>query len=132
MRYQDIVRQYLAVRAASSREWRVSPSLVMCVELDTAPDAFGAMAVAASSTRLRRAPEFMRVTFFRRHESDGRAVFLGWSDANEHPELSRVSDEERATIAQHRIVMDRWIAGNGDLLPPSTSKAIGDWLQKKR
>ncbi len=134
MRYQEMVRQYLAVREASSREWGISPTLVMCVELETAAEAYLTIAVASSSTQRRQPPRFLRVTLFRRRDSDGRTMFHGYDvfhDRDLRFSLSHehLSDAEFAAIAERKAAIALWVAGKGDL-PLSTSTMLADRLQR--
>jgi hypothetical protein len=129
MRYGEVVRHYLSAREASSREWEISPTLVMCVELDASQDGYLTLAVATCSSQQRRAPHLLRVTLFRVHDDSVH----GW-DATPVPlpQSGRLDDHENVAVAQHRAVIDEWVRGSREQLPPSTSTKIGDRLHQKR
>ncbi len=127
MRYQEAIQKYLAARQASSREWRLSDTLVMCVELDASPaDAFGTITMAEHSSQRRRGPRFVRITLFRLGVDSAR----GW-DATEVDTQRGLSREEFMVLDAQRRVVEDWISGRLDLLPPSTSTVIADRLARR-
>lgn len=127
MRYGEVVRQYLSARKASSREWEISPSLVMCIELEASQDSYLTQAVAASSSQRRRAPQLLRISLFRVHDDS----LHGW-DATPLPlpQSGRLDDSENVEVARYRSVIDEWVAGSRDELPPSTSTKITERLSR--
>jgi len=150
MRYEDLVRQYLSIRGSSSREWKVSDRMVMCVEIDMSADTHVTMAIASSSSQRRRGMEVLRMTIFVavrplkviRHEGDEEApereyhgvtlpmaddatIFLpnGW--------MTRLEPDEVLMIQSYQSLVERWQRGQLDDLPASTSSEILDKLQRR-
>ena len=133
MRYDEVVRRYLAVRQASSREWSVSPGVILCVEFDMSADSYVTMTVAFSSSQRRRGPQFLRITVFREYKGtiDEPATFHGIDISQVgRPDLMFTADE-LAHIGQMRSLIDRWVKGDLAELPPSTSNTITQRLQGK-
>ncbi len=128
MRYQEVVRRYLSVRGASSREWAISESLVMCVEIDMSCDdlelGHGLFATASSSNH--RVPQFLKVTLFRVRPEREPWVITGAVDDDP------LTSGERVDVAQHQREVNEWVAGRLATLPPSTSTVITNRLQRKR
>lgn len=132
MRYQEVVRQYLSVREGSSREWGISESLVMCVELDVSQDTYVTLALAATSSQRRASPQFLRITMFRLSPGDGPGIWAWDASPVTDGEVARLDDVERTTVTALRAVISEWVSGKRDRLPPSTSTAIADRLRRKR
>lgn len=143
MRYEDLVRQYLSIRNSSSREWRISDRMVMCVEIDMSADTHVTMAVASSSSQRRSGMKFLRMTLFVAANLgerqwygvplplDGKiAAFYsdGVPRTLEHVELDH---DERARIEWYQYQVDDWRKGMMQALPASTSTEILDKLQRK-
>jgi len=126
LRYQDAIQQYLSVRAASSREWRISDTLVMCVDLDVSQEALGTVTMAEHSSQRRRGPRFVRMTMFRLGDDSAR----GW-DATEVDTQRGLSREEYLLYDHQRRVVHDWISGLRDSLPDSTSTVISDRLSRR-
>lgn len=125
MRYQDVVRQYLAAREASSREWKISETLIMCVELETSADIFGTFAFAAASSSRRRGPQFIRVTLFRiSHDREPWVV----TQTTDDPTLT---SEESQVVRGYRGAIRDWISGLDECLIQSTSKVITERLARR-
>lgn len=122
MLYRSVIDSYAAIRQASSREWQISGSLVMCVELDMSMD--GYLEVPAHSSRNQKGSQFLRIAYFRRND-DATGGWIPMSD------VALASPAEREFIEDYRRSVERWIQGQADL-SPSTSRAIADRLRRKR
>jgi hypothetical protein len=118
VRYQDVIHRYLAVQEASSREWTISATLVMCLELDMSRDTYLTLALAAASSKQKRPHQFLRETLFRLH--------LGGITPVSDAEL-----DEQVMIQQYRSMLDEWVMGLRDDLPLSTSSAITTRLTRR-
>lgn len=125
MRYQHAIQQYIAIREASSREWKISPSLIMCVELEIAPDALATFGVAAHSSQSRTGPRFVRVTLFRLHPEREPWVVTSESDD------SSMTTEERVVIGYYQGTIRDWISGRDEDLEKSTSTVITERLARR-
>jgi len=119
MRYQQVCERFSALLSArddSAREWQVSDHVVMVVEFDIFSAAKTWISVPCATGR--RDP-LVRIAFFERQPGDAVARV----DAAHLPpvELKRASE--------FRALVDRWVAGDLDELPPSTSRIVGDRLR---
>jgi hypothetical protein len=123
MHYQEVVRRYLSVLSAISREWALSETLVLCVELDLSQSAAHGL-LASSSSQRQRGPQFLRVTMFR--VRPGLAPFLLTGAGDEAP-LTRVEEENFKTANQW---IEHWTAGSRSALPDSTSTVVADRLRR--
>jgi hypothetical protein len=132
VRYDEVIRRYLSVREASSREWSLSPALVMTVEVDMSADTYVTMAVGASSSQRRRGPQLLRVTVFRAFYNGPDGDSFHGIDISQvsRPDLMFKADEV-AAIEQWKAVIDRWARGAIDDLPPSTSRVLMDRLSRR-
>lgn len=118
MRYRDVIEQYVRLRAASRREWKISDTLVLSVSLDVAADLMGPLVMAHGSERRPASP--MREQLVRVHQVGDRVQA---SPAQE------VDAAEQQEIDRYRSAVRRWIGGEAESLPPSTSAQISTWLQ---
>jgi hypothetical protein len=122
MRYREVVQRYLSARGASSREWALSDTLVMCVELDMSAPSYARGLFATSSSQRQKGPRFVRLTMFRVYPD--RKPFL--LSGSEEPPLTQIEEGNLRDV--HRWVED-WICGRRDSLPPSNSTAIAECLR---
>jgi len=138
MRYDEVIRRYLSVRESSSREWSVGPGVIMCVEIDMSADTYVRMSVASSSSQRRRGPQFLRVTVFRfnpnaTEDPETRGIHGIDISQIDRPDLGSGSGmftpDQRAIIQDLRGAINRWVKGDLDALPPSTSDVITKRLQ---
>lgn len=131
MRYPEVcarVEQFIAAREACGREWTISESLVMCVQLDVARLAAMVMPVAHSSSRTHgRWPSGLRVTMFWFGPS---GVTRCWVDDPGVDPATDISTGERATIADYRTMVGQWVVGKAQDLPPSNSTRVYEYAQK--
>ena len=123
MRYLDVVERFAGVLTSSSREWAVTDTLVMCTELDLSAMWAAARRVPAHSERQPKGPMFLRVTLFRRRD-EAWVRHDQWS-SHQDPLTSRELD----LLAIHQGVVDDWVAGRCNELPPSTSTSIADRIR---
>ncbi len=123
MRYQEVVRRYLSVRGASSREWALSDTLVMCVEIDMSPAYARGLFANASSSHHTVGGQFLRVTLFRvpRDGEPRRIIGAGDGDA--------LTPNESANLQAASQWVADWVTGDKDSLPDSTSTAIAQRLR---
>lgn len=119
MRYEEMVRQFLAARAGCSREWAISDSLVMCVELDLSVDPL--RRITSGSQRSQK-PSFLRVTLFRFIDV---GMVASWGPGDPEPPWE---GDEAARLAEHRSDIEAWASGRLDSLPASTSTKVSMWL----
>jgi hypothetical protein len=116
MRHQDVrvlLQQLIIARDECSREWRLSDTVVMCLEFDL----FWAMTPWSRSV-----PEHSE----RRHGVPPQLVKITFFDV---PSTSRVEEESlsppaRALAAELRTMVSDWVCGRIDRMPPSTSTAL--------
>jgi len=126
MHYQEVVRRYLSVLGASSREWALSETLVMCVELDmSAPACVRGLFFATSSSQRSKVPQFLRVTMYRVHPERDPMLLTGeWLG---EPPLTQL---EETNLQAANAWIEDWMAGRRASLPDSTSVVIADRLQR--
>ncbi len=122
MRYADVIERFAAAREATSREWTISPSLIMCVELDMSGDALFDMPVHSSRSG---ASSFLRITYFRENIKATR----GWVAIHD---LALMSLEEAAQALVYRDAIGAWVGGYAIDLPRSSSTVIAERLRRKR
>lgn len=121
MLYRDVIAGFAAARGAASREWRISPTLVMSVELDMSIDA---MEIPAHSSR-RQEMTFLRIAFFRQSDE----ATSGWVPVHD---VTMMSQDEAASVLIYRDTVGAWVTGYMVELPRSTSTVIADRLRPKR
>lgn len=131
MRYSQIRTLYekmVAAQAACSREWRISDTLVMCVEFDMYAAMSESHANPDHSDRDVRAQlgPMMRVSMF-----GTRAIGTLRMVGSDQLRLQGYSDAECNEASRRRRLVDDWMMGNSDELPPSTSSLIADRLRDR-
>lgn len=119
MRYEEMVRQFLAAREGCSREWAISDSLVMCAELDLSVDPL--RRITSGSQRSHK-PSFLRVTLFRFLDV---GMVASWGPGDPLP---RWEGDEAVRVQEYRSAIEAWAAGKLDALPASTSTKVSMWL----
>lgn len=131
MRYQDVVylfEEFAKARSHCSREWLISDTLVMCVEVDMT--SMTSMALPNHSRR-DAVPGIgiLRVSY---HRFDAEDLVMSWCDDAPSPAKGwgyLVQDEERRAVYDRRCSVTSWAMGKVDELPPSTSTKIADRLR---
>jgi hypothetical protein len=119
----DGLAQFGLVQEACSREWRISDTLVMCVELDMA--ALAKAPTVAPGHSVRKHCSFIRLSFVR--FSPGGAVAVCDDDIG-------MPAAERERIAAYQDTVRRWLIGgletNGGGLPESDSTRVASQYRR--
>lgn len=119
MRYREVCERFRVLvdaRTACSREWRLSETVVMCVEFDIFEAARMEIAPLEHSRPYQRISPFIRVVFF-----DAKlAVRI---------DASQLSPPELVRAAELRTIVNAWASDELEQLPPSTSTVIAERLR---
>jgi hypothetical protein len=124
MRYSDVCEVFAtaaAAHASCSREWKISDTLVMCLEFDI-----------TSMTRAPRpdhsdrgnGPRLLRMTMFRKC-SGGQ--WCSWRDLD--PQAAAISEDENACAWHYREAVVGWVNDLADL-PASTSTVVSERVSR--
>jgi|SRR5882724_3118629 len=117
MRYRELADYYSAfttAREAVKREWKLSGTTVMCVEVDLG--AASALKALPLATQPASPPSFIRVSYF---DTVGLPV-----------SLARLSSAEIAVAKEMQLAVNRWMCGEIEALPTSTSTRLADRFRR--
>lgn len=119
MRYQEVCSRFssfVQARDAVAREWEISKATVMCVEFDLSSAVRLVVAPRSTQPQETGGAQFVRVTFF---DSVGLPVPLG-----------RLSSAELGKAKEYQRTINRWVAGEVEVLPESTSTRMADKFRR--
>lgn len=121
MRYQDVsdaIERMSSVMVVCSREWKLSPSTVMCLEVNV----FSALRPASmpehSDVNVGSYRRHLRVTFFD-----------GYGNQKVFGEMTAI---DMRSASEYQATIDQWMLGKLDTLPPSSSSVVSERLRRRR
>jgi len=120
MRYKamcDSLQAFLAARDTVTREWALSKSTVMCLEVDLGGAVRMVAWPCATLPGDTSGAKLIRVSYF---DEVGLPVPLG-----------RLQPKELVSAKEIQVAINQWISGDREELPTSTSTRMADRLKRR-